>query len=68
MVVKGLKKKAVHQQKKIALHFVVDCAKPVADKVLDVAGLVCSPIYIFWSISSLGAIFPGQNQGKQQDR
>jgi hypothetical protein len=41
MVVKGLKKKTVQQQKKIHLRFVVDCAKPVADKVLDVAGLVC---------------------------
>jgi hypothetical protein len=46
MVVKGLKKKAVQQQKKIHLHFVVDCAAPVADKVLDVAGLVCSCFYL----------------------
>jgi hypothetical protein len=41
MAVKGLKKKAVQQQKKIHLRFVVDCAQPVSDKVLDAAGLVC---------------------------
>lgn len=41
MAVKGLKKKAVHQQKKIHLRFIVDCAQPVSDKVLDAAGLVC---------------------------
>ena len=39
MVVKGLKKKSTSQQKKIHLRFVVDCAQPVADKVIDAAGL-----------------------------
>lgn len=47
MVVKGLRKKAVTQQKKIHLRFTVDCSQPVKDKVLDVAGLVCFAISLF---------------------
>lgn len=48
MAVKGLKKKAVQQQKKIHLRFIVDCAQPVNDKVLDVSGLVCYPALIYF--------------------
>ena len=40
MAVKGLKKKAVTQKKKSGLRFVVDCQAPVADGVIDAAGLV----------------------------
>ena len=40
MAVKGLKKKAVAQKKKSGLRFVVDCQLPVADGVIDAAGLV----------------------------
>jgi hypothetical protein len=40
MVVKGLKKKSVTQKKKSGLRFVVDCQAPVADGVIDAAGLV----------------------------
>ncbi len=39
MAIKGLKKKTVAQKKKQALKFTVDCSAPVADNVLDPAGL-----------------------------
>ena len=40
MTIKGLKKKAVASKKRQTLKFTVDCAIPVADNVIDPAGLV----------------------------
>ena len=45
MAIKGLKKKVVTQQKKQGLKFIVDCQAPVADNVLDAAGLVSIRAY-----------------------
>merc|ERR1719356_548956 len=39
MVVKGLKKKASAKGKKVTVNFVVDCAQPVDDNIMDPAGL-----------------------------
>ena len=40
MTIKGLKKKTVVSKKRQTLKFTVDCAIPVADNILDAAGLV----------------------------
>ncbi len=40
MTIKGLKKKTVATKKRQTLKFTVDCAIPVADNVIDAAGLV----------------------------
>merc|ERR1719356_431400 len=39
MVVKGLKKKASAKGKKVTVNFVVDCAQPVDDNIMDPKGL-----------------------------
>merc|ERR1712146_760847 len=39
MVVKGLKKKTGQKTKKQTMKYVVDCAQPVDDNILDPAGL-----------------------------
>jgi hypothetical protein len=40
MPIKGLKKKTAVTKKRQTLKFTVDCSVPVADNVLDAAGLV----------------------------
>merc|ERR1719379_2289005 len=39
MVIKGLKKKTATKAKKVQVTFVVDCAQPVEDNIMDPAGL-----------------------------
>ena len=40
MAIKGISKKTVKVAKKQSVRFTVDCSIPVADNVLDAAGLV----------------------------
>ena len=61
MTIKGLKKKTAVAKKRQTLKFTVDCSIPVADNVLDAAGLVSVNLEVCVALSQWWQLFPRMN-------